>query len=101
MVGWGGTFGHLYTAVEELNLSGKKIAFTHFRHINPLPLNTAEVLNKYKTVIVAELNMGQFAGYLQTKIPGLQTKRINKIQGQPFLVSDVVDGVVKIMEEIK
>lgn len=101
LVGWGGTFGHLYTAVEELNLSGKKIAFTHFRHINPLPLNTAEVLNKYKTVIVAELNMGQFAGYLQTKIPGLQTKRINKIQGQPFLVSDVVDGVVKIMEEIK
>lgn len=101
LVGWGGTYGHLYTAVEELNHSGKKVAFAHFRHINPLPLNTAEIMNKYKIVIVAELNTGQFADYLQAKIPGLKTRRINKIQGQPFLVSEIVDGVVKIMEDLK
>lgn len=99
LIGWGGTYGHLYTAAEELNKSGKRVAFTHFRYINPLPVNTQELLSKYKTVIVAELNTGQFADYLQSKFPEVTFKRINKVQGQPFLVKEVVDGVTKIMEE--
>ena len=87
LIGWGGTYGHLYTAAEELCAKGKKVAFAHFRYINPLPANTAEVLSKYKRVICAELNCGQFADYLQSKFGGMQIERINKIQGQPFLVS--------------
>lgn len=98
LVGWGGTFGHLYTAAEELNKEGKPVAFAHFRYINPLPANTAEVLAKYKRVIVAELNTGQFADYLQSKFPEVKFERINKVQGQPFLVKEVIDGVTKIME---
>lgn len=98
LVGWGGTFGHLYTAAEELNKEGKSIAFAHFRYINPLPANTAEVFAKYKRVIVAELNTGQFADYLQSKFPEVKFERINKVQGQPFLVKEVIDGVTKIME---
>lgn len=99
LVGWGGTYGHLYTAVEELNASGKPVAFVHFRHINPLPLNTHEILSRYKNVIVAELNMGQFADFLQAKNPKVEIKRINKVQGQPFLIKDIVKGVTKIMED--
>ncbi len=98
LVGWGGTFGHLYTATEELNKEGKPVAFAHFRYINPLPANTAEVFAKYKRVIVAELNTGQFADYLQSKFPEVKFERINKVQGQPFLVKEVIDGVTKIME---
>ena len=98
LVGWGGTFGHLYTAAEELNKDGKPIAFAHFRYINPLPANTAEVFSKYKRVIVAELNTGQFADFLQSKFPEVKFERINKVQGQPFLVKEVIDGVTKIME---
>ncbi len=98
LVGWGGTFGHLYTAAEELNKEGKPVAFAHFRYINPLPANTAEVFAKYKRVIVAELNTGQFADYLQSKFPEVKFERINKVQGQPFLVKEVIDGVTKIME---
>ena len=98
LVGWGGTFGHLYTAAEELNKEGKPVAFAHFRYINPLPANTAEVLAKYRRVIVAELNTGQFADYLQSKFPEVKFERINKVQGQPFLVKEVIDGVTKIME---
>ncbi len=98
LVGWGGTFGHLYTAAEELNKEGKPIAFAHFRYINPLPANTAEVFAKYRRVIVAELNTGQFADYLQSKFPEVKFERINKVQGQPFLVKEVIDGVTKIME---
>ena len=75
------------------------MAFAHFRYINPLPANTAEVLSKYKRVICAELNSGQFADYLQSKFGGLQVQRINKIQGQPFLVSEVVDAVINLMDK--
>ena len=99
LVGWGGTYGHLRTAATELNAAGRPIAFAHFNYINPLPANTAEVLGRYKRVIVAELNTGMFADYLQAKIPSLHIERINKIQGQPFLVREIVDGVNKIMEE--
>lgn len=98
LVGWGGTFGHLYTAAEELNKDSKPVAFAHFRYINPLPANTAEVFAKYRRVIVAELNTGQFADYLQSKFPEVKFERINKVQGQPFLVKEVIDGVTKIME---
>ena len=95
LVGWGGTYGHLRTAAHELG----NVDFAHFRYINPLPANTAEVLGRYKKVIVAELNTGMFADYLQAKFPDVHIERINKIQGQPFLVSEVVEAVTKIMEE--
>ncbi len=98
LIGWGGTYGHLYQAAEDLNAAGKRVAFTQFRYINPLPRNTAEILSRYKTIIVAELNTGMFADYLQSKFPNLDIRRINKIQGQPFLAQEVVDGVTKIME---
>lgn len=98
LVGWGGTYGHLYEAAEELNRQGKRVAFTQFRYINPLPANTAEIISKYKTIIVAELNTGMFADYLQSKFPNKDFRRINKIQGQPFLAKEIVDGVTKIME---
>ena len=99
IVGWGGTYGHIYTAFEELNKAGRKIDFAQFRYINPLPKNTAEVLGNYKTVIAAELNDGQFANYLQGIYPKLNIKRINKVEGQPFLVHEIVEGVNKIMED--
>ncbi len=99
LIGWGGTYGHLFTAVEEMNAAGTPVAFAHFRYINPLPANTAEVLKKYKRVIVAELNNGQFANYLQAKNPMTEILRINKVQGQPFLVKEIIDGVTKFMEE--
>ncbi len=98
IVGWGGTYGHIYTAYEQLNEAGTKIDFAQFRYINPLPSNTSEVLSRYKTVIVAELNCGQFADYLQAKNPNLNIKRINKVEGQPFLVHEIVDAVKQIKE---
>lgn len=98
LIGWGGTYGHLYTAAQQLCEEGNKVAFAHFRYINPLPANTAEVIGKYKNVIVAELNTGMFADYLQQKFPGTNIRRINKIQGQPFLVKEIVDGVKNILK---
>ncbi len=99
LVGWGGTYGHLRSACEELNAQGTPVALAHFRYINPLPANTAEVLARYKRVIVAELNTGMFADYLQCRYPETRISRINKIQGQPFSVSELVEKTRKIMEE--
>ena len=97
LVGWGGTYGHLLTAAGELNAQGVPTAFAQFRYINPLPKNALDVLKGYKNIIVAELNTGMFADYLQAKLPGKDIRRINKIQGQPFLVAEVVEGVKNIL----
>ena len=94
LLGWGGTYGHLLTAAQELNDEGTPVAFWQFRYINPLPANTIETLKKYKRIIVAELNTGMFADYLQMHLPGKEILRINKIAGQPFLVSEVKTGVL-------
>ncbi len=99
LIGWGGAYGHLRSAVDELNAAGRRVALAHFRYINPLPKNTGEVLARYSRIIVAELNTGMFADYLQCRYPDAHILRINKIQGQPFAVSEVVDRVTKYMEE--
>ncbi len=99
LIGWGGTYGHLHSAVDELNAAGRRVALAHFRYINPLPKNTGEVLARYSRIIVAELNTGMFADYLQCRYPDAHILRINKIQGQPFAVSEIVDRVTKYMEE--
>ncbi len=99
LIGWGGTYGHLLTAVESLNASGKPVAMAHFRYINPLPANADEIIARYPRVIVAELNTGMFADYLQCRFPGKNIRRINKIQGPPFSAGEVAEKVEKIMEE--
>ena len=97
IVGWGGTFGHLYTAVKDLQAEGKSVSLAHFDYINPLPKNTAEVFSKFKKIIVCELNSGQFAAYLRDKHPQFHYHQLNKVQGQPFIVKDVVDAVNNIL----
>ena len=100
VVGWGGTFGHLYSAVALMREAGKKVAFVHFHWISPLPKNTADVLRKFKKIVVAEQNSGQLAGYLRMKIENLpHIYQYNKIQGQPFQVKSLKDAFTKIMED--
>ena len=90
IVGFGSTFGHLYSAMDELRAEGKKVALAQFKYINPLPKNTAEVLKKYPKVVVAEQNLGQFAAYLRTKVDGFVPYQFNQVKGQPFVVSELV-----------
>jgi 2-oxoglutarate ferredoxin oxidoreductase subunit alpha len=99
VVGFGGTYGHLYSAVSQMRESGKKVALAQFEFINPLPKNTAEVLKRYKKVVVAEQNLGQFAGYLRMKVPGLMVEQFNEVKGQPFIIQELVDAFTKLMED--
>ncbi len=93
IVGWGGTYGHLYTALKKLKEENINVGFAHFDYINPLPKNTEEVFNRFKKIIICELNSGQFADYLKTQFPHIKYNQLNKVQGQPFIVKEIIDAV--------
>ena len=98
IVGFGGTYGHLHAAMDELRAAGKKVAMAHFKYINPLPKNTAEVLHKYPKVVVAEQNMGQLAAFLRMKVDNFVPAQFNQVKGQPFVVSELVDNFTRLLE---
>ncbi len=96
IVGWGGTFGHLLSAFDTLKEEGVKgVSLAHFDWINPLPSNTAKVLGAFRKILVCELNSGQFVNLLRAKLPQFQYLQCNKVEGQPFLVSEIVNAVKK------
>ncbi|MFA6759074.1 MAG: 2-oxoacid:acceptor oxidoreductase subunit alpha, partial [Bacteroidales bacterium] len=97
VVGWGGTYGHLYTAVKELQEEGKSVSLAHFDFIFPLPKNSCEIFSKFKKIIVCELNSGQFANYLKAQYCQYKYHQYNKIQGQPFIVKEIVEAVNEIL----
>ncbi len=99
MIGWGGTYGHLYTAYRELLKDGVKLSFVHFNYIKPLPANTHDVLKRFKKLVVCELNMGQFANYLRMKFQDLEFMQYNKVQGLPFTVIELKEQIKKLLEE--
>ena len=99
IVGFGSTYGHLRSAMDELRVKGYKVAQTHFKYLNPLPKNTAAVLNKYNKVVVAEQNMGQLAGYLRMKVDGFVPFQFNQVKGQPFVVEELVNAFEDILKK--
>jgi len=95
VVGWGGTYGSLFTTVNELQHEGQNVDFAHFNYINPLPKNTGDLFSKYDRILVCELNLGQFAGYLKSHFPGLSIHSYHKVQGQPFTVSELKEHILE------
>ena len=99
VVGWGGTYGSLHTAVKQLNEEGfKTIGYAHFNYINPLPKNTEKILKQFKKVVVCELNTGQFASVLKSKFIGLDILKYNKIQGLPFSNGELVEKFKQLLK---
>lgn len=99
VVGWGGSYGYLITAVRELQDSGHKVSLVNFNFINPLPWNVKEIFKKFKKIVVCELNTGQFADYLRIKHQEFTYNQINKVQGIPFTVNDIKEKCLKILED--
>lgn len=99
IVSWGGTEGPILTAVKELQQQRKNISHAHFKHILPLPKNTADVFKKFKKILVCELNSGQFVNYLRMTNPGFVYQQYNKVQGLPFMVTELINKFNKTMEE--
>ncbi len=99
VIGWGGTYGTLYSSVKQLKQEGySSVGLAHFNYINPLPKNTEEVLKRFKQIIVCELNTGQFASVLRMNFHGFEFLQYNKIQGLPFGNTELVEEFKKIMK---
>jgi 2-oxoglutarate ferredoxin oxidoreductase subunit alpha len=99
IVGWGGSYGYLVTAVSEMQAEGYTTSLINFNYINPLPKNTGEILSRFRKIVVCELNSGQFANYLRIKHQDFKYEQINKIQGLPFTVKEIKEKCIKILED--
>ncbi|HEX2921720.1 MAG TPA: 2-oxoacid:acceptor oxidoreductase subunit alpha, partial [Bacteroidales bacterium] len=98
VVGWGGSFGYLMTAVRELQHEGREVSLVNFNYINPLPGNVKDIFRKFRKIVVCELNLGQFADYLRMKHQEFTYEQCNKVQGSPFTVREIKEKCVKILE---
>jgi 2-oxoglutarate/2-oxoacid ferredoxin oxidoreductase subunit alpha len=98
VVGWGGSYGYLITAVRELQNEGHKVSLVNFNYINPLPKNVKDVFRRFEKIVVCELNLGQFADYLRIKHQEFTYEQINKVQGLPFTINEIKDKCIKILE---
>lgn len=99
VIGWGGTYGSLHSAVKSLNDQGyKNIGYAHFKYLNPLPKNTEEVLGRFKKIVVCELNAGQFAKVLKINFNGLELSQFNKIQGLPFGNTELIEKFKQLVK---
>ncbi len=99
VIGWGGTFGALNSAVKELREEGYNVSLAQFNYIYPLPKNTEEVFGKFKKHLVCELNLGQFAEYLRSQYPQFKYEQFNKVQGLPFFIKELKNKFKEILEE--
>jgi 2-oxoglutarate ferredoxin oxidoreductase subunit alpha len=99
VVGWGGSYGYLITAVRQLQQEGHKVSLVNFNYINPMPWNVKNIFSKFKKIVVCELNLGQFADYLRIKHQEFTYEQINKVQGVPFTVNDIKEKCIKMLEE--
>ena len=97
IVGWGGTYGHLVTALRNICKISDKVGLAHFNYVFPLPKNTREVFSRFKKIVVCELNFGQFADHLRAQIPGFEYLQFNKLQGLPFTVKELEEHFKQIL----
>lgn len=98
IVGWGGTYGSILTAFNELTKEHKSVGFAHFNYINPLPKNTEKVFSNYKTILVCELNSGQFIRLLKGEFSQFNYQQYNKVQGLPFSKKELINEFTKYLK---
>jgi 2-oxoglutarate ferredoxin oxidoreductase subunit alpha len=97
VIGWGGTFGSIKTAVNRCQRKGLKVAHAHLRYLNPMPKNTGEVIGRFKKVLVPELNAGQLRLLIRSTYL-VDAVGLNKIQGKPFLVSEIESKIEEMLK---
>jgi len=99
VIGWGGTYGSLHSAVRSLDNQGLKVGHAHFYYLNPFPKNTAELLSKFKKIVICELNKGQLSTVLKGRYPEFEYTQYNKVMGLPFSVTDLTEKFKNIIKE--
>lgn len=98
IVSWGGTYGHTLTATRKLRREGKRVSLCHISYINPLPTNLAQIFTRFRKILVCELNMGMMANYLRMHHQQFTYHQLNKVQGQPFTVTEIVGRAEELLQ---
>lgn len=98
LVGWGGTFGAITSATEALRQQGLPVSSIHLRHLNPFPSNLGDILERFETIVIPELNLGQLALLLRSRFL-VNAHSLTKVQGQPFKVQEIIDGVKQLIKK--
>jgi 2-oxoglutarate ferredoxin oxidoreductase subunit alpha len=96
VLGWGGTYGAIIEAVDRSREEGFKVSQAHLKYLHPLPKNTFEVLSKFKTILVPELNMGQLAKLIRTEYM-IPVKTLAKVKGLPFKTMEIQSKISEIL----
>jgi 2-oxoglutarate ferredoxin oxidoreductase subunit alpha len=99
LLGWGGTYGAVRTAVEHSVEDGLSIAHVHLRHLNPFPNDLADILNRFKKVLIPELNRGQLLQLIRSTYL-IDAIGFNKVQGQPFHVFELQSKIDEMLKEL-
>jgi 2-oxoglutarate ferredoxin oxidoreductase subunit alpha len=97
VISWGGTFGAVRTAVQQCQAQGKSVAHTHLRYMNPFPRNLGDIVRSYDKVLIPELNTGQLRLLIRANFL-VDAQGLNKIQGKPFLVTELVQKIDQMLE---
>ena len=97
VLGWGGTYGSILSAVKRSQRKGYSVASAHLRYLNPFPKNLGALLTNYKKVLIPELNNGQLSQLIQGLFPETDITKQNKIQGKPFLVSEIEEKIASML----
>jgi 2-oxoglutarate ferredoxin oxidoreductase subunit alpha len=100
MIGWGSTYGAIQSAARALREGGHAVSQVHLRYLNPLPGDLGDVIRRFKHVLVPELNLGQLVRLLRAEYL-VDAVGLNKIQGQPFKVSEIVSKAMRLLEASK
>jgi 2-oxoglutarate ferredoxin oxidoreductase subunit alpha len=98
VVGWGGTFGAITSAVEAARVDGKPVSSIQLRHLNPFPTNLEQILRRFDKILVPELNQGQLVRLLRSEflVPAIG---MNKVRGQPFLIEELRARIDELLSE--
>jgi len=95
VLGWGGTFGPIYQAIESLRGEGREVSHAQLTYMNPFPRNLGDMLARFEKILVPELNMGQLLMLLRNQFPGRNFTGYHKMQGQPFKAQELIEEISK------
>lgn len=98
VLGWGGTYGSIKTAVEQLRSQGNTVSSAHLQYLNPMPSNTEAVLRSFKKVVIPEINLGQLSMLIRSRFL-IDTIGINIVMGQPFKVQTLVERIKEVIDQ--
>jgi 2-oxoglutarate ferredoxin oxidoreductase subunit alpha len=96
VLGWGSTYGAIRVAVDRARDRGKKVARVHLSHMNPLPKDLGEILRRYRTVLVPEMNTGQLVKLVRAEYL-VDAQVFSKVQGQPMFAEELEEEIIRRM----